>query len=519
MRRVTIPIIILLAVLLVLLAFAFQGSRGLWQPDEGYYVGTAVTMLDKGKLLIPYLGKDIFLEKPPLTYWAVMAGLKLFGHSEFGARAFNALCYVATAATVGLLGLYLFNSTLEALIACFIYATMVLPFIAANFVTPDTPLVLWTTASALFFWKSAEPDARHPVLWKMLLCCTVGLGFLTKGPAALIPCAGMFVFLAVRRQVTKYFLTPWAILGFLLFCLIGLGWYFYMAVRVPGAASYFIDNEIWGRLVSPKYNRNPGITGALIYLPVLIFSSLPASAIWWQKTQAIKTTILERSWWTHLPDRPTALFLLTWFFVPLVILCLASSKLGLYALPIFPALALASSRLWAERLRPFLSLQSCTTTRSFIRPAALIACWPLLLLAGKLALAYYPTAKDARALWRQISSYIPQGSYEIVTIDKHADGLLFYGAKEVENVTKKSKPYPTFSMPEHVLQELKDISVDNHPFLFLVNDTDDMLEIADLLSKDAIDFQRIPLPHGRFLLLAEPPTAAVRTAPKARSPA
>jgi len=58
--------LILLSGLLLVLAFAFQGNRGIWQPDEGYYTGTAITMLKKDSLLIPYLGEDeIFLDKPP----------------------------------------------------------------------------------------------------------------------------------------------------------------------------------------------------------------------------------------------------------------------------------------------------------------------------------------------------------------------------------------------------------------------------------------------------------------------
>ena len=66
-------VMVLLASLAVL-AFLFQGSRGLWQPDEGYYIGSAVTMLDKGSFLIPYLGEEVFLDKPPMTYWGIMHG-------------------------------------------------------------------------------------------------------------------------------------------------------------------------------------------------------------------------------------------------------------------------------------------------------------------------------------------------------------------------------------------------------------------------------------------------------------
>ena len=91
----------LLACLLIL-AFSFQGSRGIWQPDEGYYTGTAVTMLARDSFFVPYLGEhEIFLDKPPMIYWGIIAGLKLFGHSEFAVRFFHALCFVLTSLSVG----------------------------------------------------------------------------------------------------------------------------------------------------------------------------------------------------------------------------------------------------------------------------------------------------------------------------------------------------------------------------------------------------------------------------------
>jgi len=79
-KRSDAVVLLFLVICLLILAFLFQGSRGIWQPDEGYYVGAAVTMLDRGDLLIPYLSERIFLEKPPITYWGIITGLKLFGH-------------------------------------------------------------------------------------------------------------------------------------------------------------------------------------------------------------------------------------------------------------------------------------------------------------------------------------------------------------------------------------------------------------------------------------------------------
>ena len=37
-----------IAVLLVLIAFAFQGTRAIFEPDEGRYTATALNMLESG---------------------------------------------------------------------------------------------------------------------------------------------------------------------------------------------------------------------------------------------------------------------------------------------------------------------------------------------------------------------------------------------------------------------------------------------------------------------------------------
>jgi 4-amino-4-deoxy-L-arabinose transferase len=191
--------------------------------------------------------------------------------------------------------------------------------------------------------------------------------------------------------------------------------------------------------------------------------------------------------------------------VPLLILSLASSKLGLYALPIFPALALATSHLWVRKMRWPLTLLAKKDVRAFARDTALVACWVVALLSAKLALAHYPIRKDARALWAQIQEHIPEGGYEVVTIDERVDGLLFYGAEEVENVTKKQNPYPTFVMPEHILQELKDIPTDNHTFLFLVREADDIREVRRILTDEQVDYQELRLPYERALYVCRPP--------------
>ena len=489
----------ILAICLLVLAFSFQGLRGIWQPDEGYYAGTAVTMLSKGNFFIPYLGEDeIFLDKPPMIYWGIIAGLKLFGHSEFAVRFFHGLCFFLTSLAVGTLSFSMFKDKWLGLLSSLVYATMIIPFFAANFVTPDTILTLWTTLSALCFWNSVKLYGAKRVIWQMLLYAAAGFGFLAKGPAVLIPFGGMFLFLSVRKEMRRYFLTPWSVLGFLVFLAIGLSWYIWIGFKIPGAFSYFIDNQILGRLISEKYNRNPGLTGALIYLPVLIFGSLPWSIIWLEKVGLIKDALLKKKSWVGLKDKPEILFLLSYFLVPLIILCLASSKLGLYALPIFVPLAIATASLWGQKVPDISCLSLQILTKSFSRPIKLTFCWISLLLLSKLAVAYYPTNNDMRTLWAEVKKYMPPGNYELCTVNKRADGLLFYGVQELEHLTVKSNPYPTFTPTEHISQEIREFVREKE--VFLTFEKDEIDKIIEALKKSKVEYRLVYLSSHKALI-------------------
>ena len=188
------------------------------------------------------------------------------------------------------------------------------------------------------------------------------------------------------------------------------------------------------------------------------------------------------------------------FWVPIVVLSLASSKLGLYALPVFPAVALGTVKFWQDR-PPFNS--SNLWAKKNLKPAVLICCLVLALLGSKLALSYYPTEKNAKELWVSLRDYLPRGDYEIVTIDEHYEGLLFYGAQNVENVTLKTTPYPFFSAPEHITLEVIDIIKENENVVFIVNNSHQASVLKELLSKSRPNITEVRLPFHRQLLICE----------------
>ena len=59
---------------------------GITDLDEGAFSSTSLQMLREKQFLIPYLGDELRLEKPILTYIFQSISISLFGASEFSLR-------------------------------------------------------------------------------------------------------------------------------------------------------------------------------------------------------------------------------------------------------------------------------------------------------------------------------------------------------------------------------------------------------------------------------------------------
>ena len=149
---------------LCVVAFAFQGSRGLWHPDEGRYVNIAIQVLRTGDWMRPRLADDfLHFSKPPLTYWAIAASVWVFGRTEWAVRLPYAVAFVLTTLLV-----YGFGRRLvprAPWLPALVYATSALPYAAANIVTTDALLTLWETLAVFGFasWWWGGCDWSRPV--------------------------------------------------------------------------------------------------------------------------------------------------------------------------------------------------------------------------------------------------------------------------------------------------------------------------------------------------------------------
>src|SRR5438270_7819327 len=93
-RAANLLIVILVWAAIYLPALGSLAIKG----EEGRRILPAVRMLETGDYMVPQVGGEPYLRKPPLINWLVAVSLKIFGRrNEWTARLPSALCVLAVA--------------------------------------------------------------------------------------------------------------------------------------------------------------------------------------------------------------------------------------------------------------------------------------------------------------------------------------------------------------------------------------------------------------------------------------
>jgi 4-amino-4-deoxy-L-arabinose transferase-like glycosyltransferase len=437
--------------LILALALAFQGSRGLWEPDEGFYGTAAAEMYDSGSWLVPTLDGRPFLDKPPLIYWGGIVGMHLLGRNEWGLRLVHALAFWLAALAIGGLA-SAFWDAVTGRVAALLYATTLGPFLAANVLTPDTLLAAAVAGFYLGYVRAeAATESRSRRYAWLLAGIAAGLGLLAKGPAMLLFAAPILVHLVLRRRLFAVLRQPGPWLGGALAVVVGTSWYLWISSVLPGAGTYILDNQVVGRLATSTYERNAGPLGGLkIYLPTLVALMLPwGPFVWVRYRRARREAKASAAKLTRTGERFDAASSLLWLWIllPLAILMIASSRLPLYALPLAGPLALVSAR--------GLTRGTGDAARLFDRRWRVgFAATCLVLLGVKSALAYWPQEKDSRAFSRLVVAASGTSPCAVVAVDARRQALAFYLDVGMKQVRGFRPDYPYFSPLEPFDQEV-----------------------------------------------------------------
>lgn len=419
----------------------FLGSRGLYGTTEGRYAECARQTMVSGQWLDPVLNGKPHWTKPPLTYLAIIAPMRAVGVNTWTARAYLVPFFLLAVAGVWLLGRHLGNDRRLGDVSALVFATSGFPVASCTVISTDVPLMALLILAQALYWRAIRTASRASIygLWFVL-----GLAFMTKGPPSLLVLPAMAVawrMLPSEQRRAAPLFAPGALL---VYVVTAATWYIWEAARHPGLLQYWVHDEVINRSASDEFNRNPQFCRNFdIYLPTLVFGCWPWAG-WlvfvrgkaWLKgwAQGFRTLsvghALQRSSISAAVRRlsPEKTWSLLAFFLPIAVFFLSRSKLPLYVLPLFGPYAVFVA---AGLLRAF----ERDTVR-FWKWAGVLALsvWAIS-VAGKAALAVFPSERDAKHLYTAILSHTQDLRPERLAVfeKKQLNGLQFYMQSELSH--------------------------------------------------------------------------------------
>ena len=304
------------------------GRPSIWDANEAFYAETPREMLVTGDYLAPRFNFEPRAQKPPLTYWVILASYRIFGVSEFAVRLPGALAAIATLLFSYGLAKILFGRR-AALIAAVITATTVRVFILARRLPIDILLLMFMTATLFFLVRAIQRNGRTN--WGMVYACAA-LGFMTKGPvAAAIPALAYCIWASRRRQFRLSGSHP--LMGAALFACLVLPWYVYIygAHGWTYISPFFLRDNL-GRFATDTLGPS---RGPLYYLSVFAtdffpwsIAALPVLILLWRQRKELQPL---KSMSFGLP--------LIWCALVFVLFSFSKNKQEYYIAPMYPVAA------------------------------------------------------------------------------------------------------------------------------------------------------------------------------------
>lgn len=243
-------IVIALAVRMILL-----GQPALVDPSESRFATSAQQMLETGNFVTPMIhtpqGWENYWAKPPLHLWLTAASLRLFGYTTEAARLPGFMSIILGVAMVGTIGVVLGSRSLG-LIAALVYLSCGGVFLFSAVSLTDPTLALWVSSAFFATFMALFADIASPkrAWWYRGAFVALGLGFLTKGPVAVVLFGmGAGLWLLVTAQWSKLRRVPWRS-GLALFGACWIPWYLAAEIATPGFLRYFFVQENFLRFVS-----------------------------------------------------------------------------------------------------------------------------------------------------------------------------------------------------------------------------------------------------------------------------
>jgi 4-amino-4-deoxy-L-arabinose transferase-like glycosyltransferase len=306
------------------------GHKPLTNWDEGIYAEISREMLSMGPL-VPHWNYQPWFEKPPLMLWITALFFKIFGVTEFWARAGSAL---SGAGIVALLHAWLARRDI---LAAWLSTGILLATFGFLHVcrVGEMDVLLSLGCCIALCGLTAIQDSQLSGWYLFWLGLEIAL--MSKGAASIVLIIAALLFAAIERwNSTRLGRSFW--FGLLLFLALILPWHLYMFHKFgAGFLTEYLGFHVLARATHQIEEHN---THWWYYLWVLLISAAPFALLF---PFAIVDSFRRRQ-------------LRAWAIFALVVIgffTVVQTRLPHYIAPAYPALALLTSVFLADHLRVF----------------------------------------------------------------------------------------------------------------------------------------------------------------------
>ncbi len=389
-----------LAPLLVLAGLTFLvglGAPAITDADEAFYAEAAREMVESGDWLTPHYNYEPRFQKPVLYYWLTAATFAVTGAGELTARLWAALSGMGLVfVTAGLARRWYDDDT--ALLSGAIVATSFGYVALGRMALPDLPLALSVTATIAACLVAIGDRVPRPRQWLLAAAVSAALGFLVKGPLAVVlPAAVLLPILMIERRASRVRATD-VLVASATFAALAAPWYLAMWWRhgTPYLESFFVSDNL-ARFATDRFNEpRPW----WYYGPVIVGGVVPWAPYLLLGVSATLRVLTLRGGLGSLETR-----LAIWMVLPLAVFTLSVGKQPRYVLPLLPPIAILIAHGIVDRTRSGRGLDGGLYQQRPDRglQAASLAAGAILLLAAALVWRAQPLFVDIPA-WQSLSA-------------------------------------------------------------------------------------------------------------------